>query len=417
MKIVLFLLDAYKEEYLAETNTPFLYNLANAGKHIEKIIPSAGFCERTEIFFGLKPKESDFFTAIGFDPENSPYEGAVLLNLIGFAEKVVGILTFLLSKKKKNTIEYFTRKLLLQLFYCFNKNDKKLNAYNIPFSFLKYFNLTEDEFDLHKIDRLSNNDSIFKIVSELKGETYMGAFTALGQEPNGDDENRINLAIEACRKKVNFFIPVYISAPDSFGHMYGPNSKEIKKELNKLDVLLEESILKFLKIDKNTKFLFLGDHGMTSVTCTIDINLEISKISKKHKLKEERDYIYFLDSTLLRMWFFNNKSKEIFYNEINENPLFFERGKIINKIIADKYHLPIDNRKYGDISWWANEGVLIYPDFFHKSKIMNGMHGYRPDTQSTYGTCVIWYKGINKEKIKQLELSQIYDEIINLLKK
>ena len=50
MKIILFLLDAYKGEYLSKSNTPFLYNLSKKGKYIENIIPSAGFCERTEIF-------------------------------------------------------------------------------------------------------------------------------------------------------------------------------------------------------------------------------------------------------------------------------------------------------------------------------------------------------------------------------
>ena len=96
MKIVLFLLDAYKEEYISKSNTPFLYNLANEGKYIEKIIPSAGFCERTEIFFGLKPNESGFFTAIGFDPDNSPYKRSRMLTFIGF--RVMTSLTFRLCK-------------------------------------------------------------------------------------------------------------------------------------------------------------------------------------------------------------------------------------------------------------------------------------------------------------------------------
>ena len=415
MKIVLFLLDAYKEEYISKSNTPFLYNLANEGKYIEKIIPSAGFCERTEIFFGLKPNVSGFFTAIGFDPDNSPYKRSRMLTFIGFIEELVFRLASLLWKKKQNSIEYHFRRLLLKFFYLFNKNNKRFGTYNIPFNFLKYFNLTEDEFDLHKIDKLSKKESLFKLVSKLNGKTYMGAFTALGQKSNGDDKNRIKLAIEACRKNDNFFIPVYLSVTDSYGHNFGPNSKEIKNEINKLDILLKDSVQKLLEIDNDTKFLFLGDHGMTNVDSTINIKSEISKISKRHKLKEKRDFIYFLDSTLLRMWFFNNKSKEIFFDEINKNTLFSQKGLIINKSLADKYYLPFENRKYGDLTWWANEGVLIYPDFFHKRKILTGMHGYRPDTQSTYGTCVIWHKDIAKEKIEHLELHKIYDEIIKLL--
>ena len=231
MKVVIFLLDAYKYEYLSKSNTPFLYKLAQTGKYIEEIIPSAGFCERTEIFFGLKPKESGFFTAIGFDPDNSPYRRSKMLRFIGFIEELVSILASFLWKNKQNSIEYYFRRLLLKLFYFFNENNKKLGTYFIPFKFLKYFNLTEDEFDLHKIKKINNNKSLFKIVSELKGKTYMGAFTALGQESNGDDKNRMRLAIEACRNDDNLLIPVYLGTPDSCGHTYGPNSIEIKIEL------------------------------------------------------------------------------------------------------------------------------------------------------------------------------------------
>ena len=232
-----------------------MYNLANEGKYIEKIIPSAGFCERTEIFFGLKPNESGFFTAIGFDPDNSPYKRSRMLTFIGFIEELVFRLASLLWKKKQNSIEYHFRRLLLKFFYLFNKNNKRFGTYNIPFNFLKYFNLTEDEFDLHKIDKLSKKESLFKLVSKLNGKTYMGAFTALGQKSNGDDKNRIKLAIEACRKNDNFFIPVYLSVTDSYGHNFGPNSKEKKNEINKLDILLKDSVQKLLEIDNDTKFL------------------------------------------------------------------------------------------------------------------------------------------------------------------
>lgn len=412
----MFLLDAFKEEYITESNTPYLYNLSREGNYIEKIVPSAGFCERTEIFFGLKPNESGFFTAIGFDPDNAPYRRSRLLFLIGLIEEVLFRIASILWKKRQNSVEYHVRRLLWKTFRLFNKDIKRLGTYNIPFKFLEYFNLTEDENNLHEIDKLCGKESVFKLVSKLNGNTYMGAFTALGQKSNGDDKNRIKLAIKAASDKNNIFIPIYVSVADSIGHNYGPNSKEMEKEVNALDSLLEESVQKLLEIDSNTKFLFLGDHGMSEVESTINVKLEISKISKRHKLKEKRDFIYFLDSTLLRMWFFNDESKDIFLDEMNKNEEFTRKGLIISKSLADKYKLPFENRKYGDLMWWANEGVLIYPDFFHKRKIMKGMHGYRPNKQSTYGTGIIWHKGISKGNIERLELHNIYAEIVKLLR-
>ena len=415
MKIILFLLDAYKGEYLSKSNTPFLYNLSKKGKYIENIIPSAGFCERTEIFFGLKPNESGFFTAIGFDPENSPYKDDKILNFLGDIETIISIIASSLWPKKQNSIEYFFRKILLNFFNLFNNSNQKLGVYNIPLRFLKYFNLIEDEIDLEKIDEIANKKSLFKIISQLDGETYMGAFTALGSKSNGDDLNRVNLAIEASKKKNNFFIPVYLSVADSFGHNYGPNSNELIYEINKLDNILKDCVERLLKIDNNTKFIFLGDHGMSNVTSTINVKKEILKISKKHNLNDKKDFIYFLDSTLFRIWFFNKKAMEIFKKEINNNSIFSKKGIIINKSIAKKYNISFNDRKNGDLIWWANEGVLIYPDFFHQNKAMLGMHGYKPDSQSTYGTCVIWHNTIRKEKVKEMHLSKVYDEICNLI--
>ena len=42
---------------------------------------------------------------------------------------------------------------------------------------------------------------------------------------------------------------------------------------------------------------------------------------------------------------------------------------------------------------------------------MLGMHGYKPNSKSTYGTCVIWHNTIEKEKVKEMYLCKVYDEI------
>ncbi|BAX78640.1 alkaline phosphatase family protein [Labilibaculum antarcticum] len=416
MKVVFFLLDAFKEEYLSEDITPFLFEKAKEGKHIKKIIPSAGFCERTEIFFGLRPKESGFFTAIGFDYEKGLYKNLWTLNFFGWIENVISYLAIVLLKRKKNIIDKYCHSILLKIYLKFFGTSKKLKPYKIPLSFLSYFNLTEDEFDLYKRDEINSKKSLFKVVEEFKGRTYIDAFTSLGGISNGDDENRIKLAIEASKNVENVFIPIYISISDSAGHYHGPNSERLKSELLKLDSLLQSSVEKFSEIDSSTKFLFLGDHGMTEVVKDIDVKMKISEIAIKHRLKTGTDFIYFLDSTLLRMWFFNDKSRNIFSEEIKNDSSFNENGIVINADVSSKYYLPVGDRKYGDLTWWANEGVLIFPDFFHNDKALKGMHGYRPDTQSTYGTCIVWDEHKVNDEVEKLELFQVYDLINNLLK-
>ena len=115
MRVVFILLDAFKQEYISEMNTPFLYSKSGEGKHIKKLIPSAGFCERTEIFFGLKPKQSGFFTAIGFNPNNGAYKASFFLNLFGWIEQKLSLLFYFLWKNKKNSFDTFFQKILQKI--------------------------------------------------------------------------------------------------------------------------------------------------------------------------------------------------------------------------------------------------------------------------------------------------------------
>jgi len=405
MKVVFFLLDAFRQNYISKVDTPFLFEKANEGTHIEKIIPSAGFCERTEIFFGLKPNESGFFTAIGFDAKKGVYREDKTLSFFGKIENICSNIIQTIFKSRKNQFEGLLHKIIDRIHFKFFGSKKKMKTYKIPHSFLKYFNLTEDEFE--SIDDIKGRKSLFKIIEESKMKTYSGAFTSLGGVSNGDDSNRIKLAIEA--SKSHEFIPVYINCVDSFGHEFGPNSKKLKNKLFELDKMLESAVEEILENSPDTNFYFLGDHGMTEVQKHVDIKHKFLEISKKNNLKIDKDFIYFLDSTLMRIWFFNDQARKSFEKEFNTDPFFKYNGVFIDETLTKKFNLPLNDRRYGDIAWWANEGVLIFPDFFHNKKIVKGMHGYQPITQSTYGTCIVWDKKKPQKKIKELELSEIYN--------
>ncbi|MFI1772640.1 alkaline phosphatase family protein [Thalassobellus citreus] len=408
MRVVFFLLDAFKEEYVSKEQTPFLYKKSKEGVYIKKLIPSAGFCERTEIFFGLKPNESGFFTAIGFDQENGAYNNRFFLSLLGWIEQKLSLLVYVINKKNKNSFDSLLQKVLNKIYFKFIGSSEKLKPYKIPLSFLKYFNLTEDAIELHKQGVIKGKESLFKIVKDMGFDTFMEAFTSLGAVSTKNDFERIKIALEASKSKNNLFIPIYINTADSIGHSHGPSSKKIKGEIKELDNLIENSVGEFLKNDPETSFVFLGDHGMSEVKKSIDVKMHVLDISKKFNLKIGKDFIFFLDSTLMRMWFFTSNSREIFERELKTNDFFTQNGDVLDEKIASKYDIPINDIRYGDICWWVNEGVLIFPDFFHSDKPFKGMHGYKPNTQSTYGTCVLWSKESKKQKIDKLELSQIY---------
>ena len=55
---VIVILDAFRWDYISKNQTPFLYNFKEQNLYIQNLVPSPGFCERSEIFTGLNPKKS-----------------------------------------------------------------------------------------------------------------------------------------------------------------------------------------------------------------------------------------------------------------------------------------------------------------------------------------------------------------------
>jgi predicted AlkP superfamily pyrophosphatase or phosphodiesterase len=410
LKTVLFVCDAFRSSYISKKNTPFLFNSSRRGIYFKNIIPSGGFCERTEIFNGQKPKESGFFTAIGFDPENSPYKNKIFLSFLGEIELRIKRLLKDVHHPSKKRIELLLRKILIRIYFHRDRRVKLLKPYIIPLLFLKYFNLTEDEYDF--FENSQNTDkSIFNDIIKSGNRSYKQSFTSLRMLSNKSDFDNLQNAVDSLNNDNYAFYPIYIGEIDQIGHLYGPHSKELYKSVAKLDSMIEQCARKFLEKDRNTKFVFLGDHGMTTVKKIIDIENIIYSLFKKMGLLAGRDYIYFLDSTMFRIWFIKPGSTLLLKNTLFSNQVLLGNGIFINKEIANAYSIPHNDRRYGDVIWWANSGVLIFPDYFHNMKPYKGMHGYRPDTKSTYGTCITWGKGIIKDYSEEQELIYVNDLI------
>ena len=404
MSITLFVLDAMRHDYINENNTPFLYECSKKGTYYNRVIPSFGFCERTEIFTGLKPNESGFFTAIGYDPNNSPFKESRISSSFEMIDNIlpnIGIKGIIPSGYLHNIYRRIVNSKL-------NRKNNGMSIYNIPFSLLQFWALTEDRID-HRDPKAFETPSIFSLLSGKNKSFFYDSFTALNMPSNGTDKDRMDMALIDMKENNNYFYLVYISVPDFIGHKYGPNSIELKTELRKLDNDLKGYSDKVLTLDPNSTFIFLGDHGMATVKIYFNAEKEILKISKNHSLELKKDYIYFLDSTLVRLWFFSEKAKLVFTNFFEISDDFNNYGTFINRELAEKEHIPWGDRRYGDIAWWANTGVLVYPDFFHRVEKYKGMHGYNPALRQNQGTCIVYGKSTQEKYQETIPLTGIFE--------
>ncbi|MEK6904643.1 MAG: alkaline phosphatase family protein [Nanoarchaeota archaeon] len=146
----------------------------------------------------------------------------------------------------------------------------------------------------------------------------------------------------------------WIGIIDKLGHKYGPNSREIKDALKKLDRQLE----------KEDFDLIMSDHGMMEVKEYVEV--------------PETD-ICFIDSTMARYW---DRKPEISTN----------KGRWIK-----------GSEKFGRYIFVANPGVVFLPNYWDGSNKVKGMHGYAPPCSEIDGFYILKREG----KKKDLKISDL----------
>jgi len=154
---------------------------------------------------------------------------------------------------------------------------------------------------------------------------------------------------------------------DHLGHKFGPEPSMFKDQLTKIDKYVEQVVTLLQRKRHRLKVLILADHGMSKVRKTVNI------IEGIHQLRSQmyKDYVAFLDSTMIRFWFFNEKANcEIsdFLRQIKCGHTLTSKEKRLLKI-------PLDP-KYGETIYAVDEGYVIHPSFFHSRSEVKGMHGY-----------------------------------------
>lgn len=389
MKLIFVLVDALKSKYLTKEAMPFLFELSHFSCHIKQVIQSPGFCERSEIFTGLDSYESGNFTAIGYNPEYSPY-------------KNVGI--GLLTARAISVVSETRARDFLYKYYM--KHQLGMRPYLIPFNSLKKFSLTEDGSP-----PLTCYETIFDSLHNKNKSYTLDYFTTLAALPTPKTEDELSFVKRNIDKRIDF-IPVYYGEIDAIGHKFGEDIDSIRPYLQKVDRLLCK--LYGLALKNNYAFAVLGDHGMIPVCTTVDITSILRKLHYKHY----SDYELFIDSTIARFWFYNPRAKEEIRKQLEEE--LDKYGLIVDGNNYKQYGIPLDitvgkKSVYGDLLWFANPGTLIYPDYFNVKKY-KGMHGYlNTNHEHSFGQFIVANSNLDKQLIESESLHKVCNYLCEVL--
>lgn len=392
-KIICILADAFKDTYIEQYNLRFLENKLKEEKgiyYIKKIYPSTGFCEIVEYVTGKVAEENGYLAQVAF--KEKWYKNVNKANFKFYLiEKIENVI--LKIPKFRNFYCKKLQKILDHYLVKYFSEEIVRIRYKIPITLLPYLKATESaiEYDNYNFGKKNN---LFYQLKKLKKTYDLEDFVKFNKIKGSDRERLENLKNKIKNKNLKDFTLIYIGYGE-LAHFYTTSSEKLQHELLKFDKEIE-NIVRLLKENyKDYEIMILGDHGMVNVNNYINIYPIIRKISKKFKIKNKKDFIYFLDSTLLRI---SLKDKGL----IDKISIFLKNeleGKYEEKM--DSYFTNFGS-EYGDIKILLKAGNVFFPDFFNSKKI-KGMHGYNSLEKEQSGIFVSLSSDKNDKIIKENE--------------
>ena len=151
---------------------------------------------------------------------------------------------------------------------------------------------------------------------------------------------------------------------------------------------------------------------MEHVIDAIDIEKIINKISSENNLQKGKDFYYFLDSTMLRIWWVKGKNNKIdkFIKQFYNNNEVRAKGYLNDDIDAVNEDIPEINN-IADIVWWAKKGTIIFPNFFQNGvNNIKGMHGYLKRDSISSGFFLRTKKDLQPKYISNFDIKKL-DEL------
>ena len=359
----LLILDACRRDYITAENAPFLHGLMQRGLTASVESPP-GFAQRTAMFTGTYPDTSNAFSAFGYDPANSPF---------GWVGKL-GPLNRLYQPRKI----FFPFRLAVKQISRWTSGQYHTDPAWIPGPYLPHFSVVEDHRPIFEENALPL-PGIFDLV-RAKGRT----FKYLAHPVSGNDDEIHKMVLDTFRaREEHAFVFAQFSNLDEGAHHKGPlvpegftpaaNQTEedrafMRKEIREIDRKCQEIHEALAANYDRFHFLCIGDHGMAPVMTKVDM----LGLVRSTGLRPGKDYVLFLDSTLAKLWFLNERAEQ----EITDLLRDVSFGRIIGMDERRERRIPTD-RKYGDLMFAADPGVLFWPDYFHVVEHdIKGMHGY-----------------------------------------
>ncbi len=386
-RMLAILVDALRYDYLSEKYTPFLCSVCKQGFYAP-LRPILGFSDaiRVTIFTGTYPNVHDYWIMYRYCPERSPFKMFKALKFIDYIP--VG----LLKRGLKLVLSATLCKILGKIY-----DYHELSIRNIPFNIIHFFDFTSKRSILFpKV--LKGLPTLFDVLSghDVKF-TYLDSTKLRG---------RLLRDLKMLDPDVQVVI-VYLHYLDYAAHRHGLNSPHFWVQVKNMDETVK-SIVNSAKQRFGDKLdvIIFSDHGM--IETTEFLNFE--RFMRHKKFGEE--FLFFLDSTMVRLWYLNPEAKEEVRGLFNN----MGYGAFLSEEERKKLVINFNHRYYGDDIYLLKPGFSIFPNFISWLK-PKAMHAYHPKYDHQLGIAIFSGEELGSvdQDIKLIELVDIMPTILDVL--
>ena len=355
--LLVFLVDAFRHDFLSEEATPHLAELAATGVR-RPLKPILGYSDaiRATFFTGRLPDETGYWMEYCYRPATSPWKGLSRLAPVDRMPSDL-VLRGLKLAASATAMKYVARQ----------RGVPHLSLRNMPFKALDKF-----DFTLHEP---------MTAPKALGYPSIFDACTAAGRPWVYLDASRVRRGSDLLAQLETVpgdagLIFVYLHQIDMAAHLFGITSSVFWRRVRSTDELLGRICDRVRCRFGDVTTLVFSDHGMSILSRQMGIP-ELTS----HPAFPERFFVA-LDATMVRLWYLDEDQR--LRQELRERVAERYPGHFLSDTELAAHHLQFNGRLYGDDIYLLPPGVGIFPNF-HSFIKPKAMHAYDPADPDQWG--------------------------------
>jgi hypothetical protein len=355
--LLVFLIDAFRHDFLLDDVTPHLTALAAAGIR-RPLQPILGYSDsiRAAFFTGKYPDQTGYWMEYCYRPETSPWTGLSQLQAVDRIPSSLG---------RRITKMGLSRTLMPMV--ARSRDVPHLSLRNMPLRAIHKFDLTLRQ--PITAPQALGCPSIFDFC-RAAGRPWLYLDSARAHRST-------DLVAQVREAPDNVgLIFVYLHQVDMAAHVFGISSPLFWRFVHSTDALygriLRAARLRFGDLSPTV----FSDHGMSVLLRQRSIDELLN-----HPGFPDR-FLVALDATMVRLWYFDDDAS--LANELRERVSARFPGHFLNDGELRSFHLRFGSRLYGDDIFLLPPGHGVFPNF-HSYIKPKAMHAYDPADRDQWG--------------------------------